>query len=136
MSEEIKVTYKLKMADGKARTYEIRLESQTLNLVEENTGTSPKWTDLEHRKCGHCPLNAKEFPQCPVAKNLATIADEYKQIKSYETCSAEVEAPNRSYSKQMSLQEALYSIFGLIMPATKCPHLKFLRPMAKFHLPF
>lgn len=136
MSEEIKVTYKLKMSDGKARTYAIRLNEKTLDLVEEGVAVAPKWADLENRKCDHCPLNSKEFPQCPVAKSLAAIADEYKQIKSFETCSAEVEAPNRNYSKQMSLQEALYSIFGLIMPATKCPHLKFLRPMARFHLPF
>ncbi|MDZ4660372.1 MAG: hypothetical protein SGJ18_02005 [Pseudomonadota bacterium] len=136
MSEEIKVTYKLKMSDGKIRTYLIRLDETTLELIEEKSDTPPKWADLEHRKCDHCPLNSKDFPHCPVAKNLATIVDEYKQLKSFETCYVEVETSNRNYSKQITLQEVLYSIFGLIMPATKCPHLKFLRPMARFHLPF
>lgn len=136
MGKIANIKYKIKRADGKLSTYDIQFEQDTFDLVEETSTIPPKWTELEHRKCSHCPLSKKDYPHCPVAKNLAVIADEYKEVKSYEICSVEVETPNRNYTKQMSLQEALFSIFGLIMPTTQCPHLKFLRPMARFHLPF
>ncbi len=134
-NKEIKIVYHITLKDGKNRVYEVRINSETLDLIEPQV-TPTKWTELEHCKCDHCPLAKKDFPYCPVAKNLAVIADEYKEWKSYETVFAEVITPTRTYSKNLSLQEALYSVFGLIMPATKCPHLKFLRPMARFHLPF
>jgi hypothetical protein len=42
----------------------------------------------------------------------------------------------RTYSKELPLQEGLFGLVGLIMATSNCPFLDFLRPMARFHLPF
>ena len=34
------------------------------------------------------------------------------------------------------MQRAISSILGLIMATSPCPHTEFLKPMARFHLPF
>lgn len=43
---------------------------------------------------------------------------------------------DRAYLKVASLQEGLQGIFGLIMATSGCPHMDFLKPMARFHMPF
>lgn len=139
MSDEMtdaNVTYKFKFSGGKERNYEIRIDPKNLSLVEPHFPSLPAWAQLEHCKCKHCPLKKEDTPTCPIAKNLAYIADEYKEHKSYEVVEVEVYTKYRNYFKKISLQEGLYSIFGLIMATSSCPHMKFLRPMARFHLPF
>lgn len=130
------VTYKFKFGNGTERKYEIKMNAGDLSLIEPEFPSLPSWTALDHCKCVHCPLKKEDTPTCPIAKNLAYIADEYKEHKSYEVVEVEVQTKYRNYFKRISLQEGLYSIFGLMMPTSSCPHLKFLRPMARFHLPF
>ncbi|OQW47219.1 MAG: hypothetical protein A4S09_15615 [Proteobacteria bacterium SG_bin7] len=130
------VTYKFKFGPGKERVYEIKIKPDDLSLIEPSFASLPEWTDLEHCKCSHCPLKKEQSPKCPIAKNLAYIADEYQGHKSFEVVEVEVYTRYRNYFKKISLQEGLYSIFGLIMATSSCPHMKFLRPMARFHLPF
>lgn len=130
------VTYKFKFGPGKERVYEIKIRAEDLSLIEPKFPSLPTWTELDHCKCSHCPLKKEQSPKCPIAKNLANIADEYKEHKSYEVVEVEVYTKYRNYFKKISLQEGLYSIFGLIMATSSCPHMKFLRPMARFHLPF
>ncbi len=139
MSDEMtdaNVSYKFKFAGGKTRAYDIKINPENLSLIEPEYTTLPAWTDLEHCKCKHCPLKKEQTKTCPIAKNLAYIADEYKEHKSFEVVEVEVYTKYRNYFKKISLQEGLYSIFGLIMATSSCPHMKFLRPMARFHLPF
>jgi hypothetical protein len=139
MSDEMtdaNVTYKFKFGPGKERVYEIKIKPENLNLIEPEFPSVPAWADLDHCKCSHCPLKKEQSPTCPIAKNLAYIADEYKGHKSFEVVEVEVYTKYRNYFKKVSLQEGLYSIFGLIMATSTCPHFKFLRPMARFHLPF
>lgn len=130
------VSYKFKFSNGKERTYQINIDPTTLEYIEPKMENVPQWADLEHFKCSHCPLTKEKFPKCPVAKGLAFIADEYKDRKSFEEVEVVVQTKYRNYFKKISLQEGLYSVFGLIMATSKCPHMKFLRPMARFHLPF
>jgi hypothetical protein len=91
---------------------------------------------LEHEKCGHCPLNESEYPECPVARSLAPVVDAFEGEKSFEKVSVEVETPERSYRREAPLQDGLFSLVGLLMATSDCPHMAFLRPSARFHLPF
>jgi hypothetical protein len=47
-----------------------------------------------------------------------------------------VEKSERRYRKQLHQQEGLFGLVGLIMATSDCPFMEFLRPMARFHLPF
>jgi 5-methyltetrahydropteroyltriglutamate--homocysteine methyltransferase len=47
-----------------------------------------------------------------------------------------VTTEERTYVKQLPLQRGIFGIFGLVMATSSCPYMDFLKPMARFHLPF
>jgi hypothetical protein len=131
-----KITYRFLFSDGHSRMHEVVLDAETGRLVPGPLQSRHAWTDLEHKKCKHCPLNKEAYPQCPVAKNLAFVVDDFQGEQSFKRVLVEVVTPERSYRKEVSMQDGLFSLVGLIMSTSDCPHLDFLRPMARFHLPF
>jgi hypothetical protein len=130
------ITYRFHFPDGHSRVHQVVLDADTGRLVSGPLRNSYAWTDLEHKKCKHCPLNKEEHPECPVAKNMALVVDDFQREKSFEKVLVEVATAERTYSKEVSMQDGLFSLMGLIMSTSDCPHLDFLRPMARFHLPF
>lgn len=134
----IQIAYKFFFPDGRKHEQVVELDQQSGCLVS-GTDTSVQnepWTALEFNKCSHCPLNSADNPQCPVAKNLASIAHAFKDERSYSKVTVEVETTERIYKKNLPLQDGLFGLFGLIMATSECPYFAFLRPMARFHLPF
>jgi hypothetical protein len=47
-----------------------------------------------------------------------------------------VVTPERTYVKKVDVQDALRSLFGLIMATSGCPLMQPFRYMARYHLPF
>lgn len=133
--DDIKINYQFITRKNIFQKYELTFDRSSMKLRQQNQNPS-EWTRLEHKKCSNCPLNAKDHPHCPVAKNLDYIATQFAQEKSFATCTISVTTEERTYLKKASLQEGLQGIFGLIMATSGCPHLDFLRPQARFHLPF
>ena len=132
----ITVTYRFQFPDGRTKDHGVVLDADTGRQVTSPLNSPQAWTDLEHKKCRHCPLNKAEHPECPVARNLSIVADAFKNEKSFEQVLVEVRTAERLYSKELRLQEGLFGLFGLIMATSACPFMDFLRPMARFHLPF
>ena len=95
-----------------------------------------QWAELEYCKCSNCPLVKVSEIHCPIARNLFNLVYFFKDTVSYKKATVFVETPNRTYAKNASVQEGLFSIFGAIMATSGCPHMDFLKPMARFHLPF
>ena len=131
-----KITYRFLFPDGRALEHVTELDGLTGKLVAIKQKDEPVWVHLEHKKCKHCPLKISEHPQCPVAKNLASVAQDFKSERSFDKIVVEVVTNERTYKKSLSMQEGLFGLFGLIMATSECPYLEFLRPMARFHLPF
>jgi hypothetical protein len=71
-----------------------------------------------------------------VARNIDRIVEDSKETVSHTRASVRVITPERTYTKDCATQEGLRSLFGLIMACSGCPHLDWLRPLARFHLPF
>lgn len=94
------------------------------------------WARLAFHKCGHCPLNEEDFPFCPLASTIDSIISKTHNFLSYDEVYAQVEFRNRTVSSQISMQRALSSLLGLIIPASGCPHTAYFRPMSRYHLPF
>jgi len=136
--DSFQITYRFLFADGQTREYAIDIDSSTgrSKLNASSINPPPAWTALEHKKCNHCPLNSTDHPQCPVALSMATIVDDFKDQKSFEKVTVEVITKERTYKKDLALQEGLYGVLGLLMSTSDCPYFDFLRPMAMFHLPF
>ncbi|MBL8670987.1 MAG: hypothetical protein JNK11_10090 [Alphaproteobacteria bacterium] len=96
----------------------------------------PQWTALGFQQCPNCPLKAETHPTCPVAQSLVSVVDFGNQFKSYNKVGIAVTTEERSIAAETTAQVAFGSLIGLLTATSGCPHTAFLKPMARFHLPF
>lgn len=129
--------YHFDFPDGGTKDYHIALDPRTLSFMREETGLEPaEWTRLTFEQCHCCPLTAESHPMCPIALNIMELVFKFKDLFSYHDCTVTCETAERSYSKKTSVMEGLSTIFGVVMATSDCPIMEFLKPMARFHLPF
>lgn len=129
------IAYHFDFEQGPAWDYVLNFDS-THRLISNPTKVVREWTSLEYFKCPHCPLKHSQHPQCPVARDIDHIVEDSKDVISHTGVTVTVTTPERQYVKKCSAQVGLVSLFGLIMATSGCPHLDWLRPLARFHLPF
>lgn len=132
----IKFQYTINFDDTNNKTFEINVDEKTFIIKDDDNVAAPEWTLLANNKCTHCPYNTDKVKYCPVAKNLSQAADTFGDKKSFTEVTVFVKTENRMYGKKTDLQTALFSLFGLLMATSNCPHLHIFKPMARFHLPF
>lgn len=130
------IQYEFRFDDGRTKKFELSLDPQTIAVMPPDTEPNPPWTRLEYHQCVCCPLDPSTCPDCPIAVNIASLVHEFKDSISSDNCTVQVKTPERTYLKDTSIQEGLFSIFGIIMATSNCPAMNFLKPMARFHLPF
>lgn len=129
--------YIFKFQDNQIKEYRLRLDPVTLGLIREASDQEPAdWTRLEYEQCACCPLKTDAYPRCPIAVNIMELVQAFKDVFSYHDCNVICETAERTYSKETSVMEGLSAIFGVIMATSNCPMMEFLKPMARFHLPF
>ncbi len=133
----LQFNYQFQFTTGETTEYEILLDPESLSLMHERIDQNlPEWTRLTYEQCKDCPLNAKAHPHCPIAVNIMELVDTFKTVFSYHDCTVTCQTAERTYSKNTSVMEGLSAIFGMIMATSDCPVMEFLKPMARFHLPF
>jgi Domain of unknown function (DUF6901) len=132
----LRFRYTLTFADGTRQVFDIRIDPATLSLIEEPPASPPDWTALGFHQCPNCPLDPAPHPHCPVALNLVSVVEAFKDRASYDKVDVVVEARQRTYSRHVPLQTAASSLIGLYMPTSGCPILDSLRPLVETHLPF
>jgi len=129
--------YQFQFEDGYNKNYHIALDPKTLSLIpDENRHKPQEWTQLKYNQCSNCPLVIDSHPFCPIAVNIMELVETFKDVLSYQNCTVVCETEDRTYSKNTSIMEGLSAIFGVIMATSDCPVMNFLKPMARFHLPF
>ncbi len=128
-------TYRFEFQDGSSWNYELVFDEHQRYVVPAVETIRP-WTRLEFQKCPHCPLKSDKHPQCPVARNLDRIVEDSKATISWTRSKVTVVTPERTFIKECATQDGLRSLFGLLMACSDCPHLEWLRPLARYHLPF
>lgn len=129
--------YHFVLPDGSTKDYPIALDPNTLSLLRDDMDREPaEWTRLEFEQCQCCPLTPDIHPWCPIALNIMELVHNFMDLFSYHDCLVTCETAERSYSKKTSVMEGLSAIFGVIMATSDCPIMEFLKPMARFHLPF
>lgn len=129
--------YTFTFPSGEFRTFTIRLDNRTLELLRPaNSSPPPAWTALGFQQCPHCPLKERESPHCPAALSLVDILDVFGQSVSYQEAEVCIETEARSYARRTTLQKALSSLIGLHMVTSGCPVMGKLKPMVRHHLPF
>ncbi len=137
MGDLIRFDYRFEFPDGRSRAYQLALHPETLEIQKSTTPQSlPVWTALTVGQCSHCPLKVETHPECPIAVNLKDLFEAFRDEKSFSEVTMHIQTAERTFSKTLPLQNGLFSIFGLIMATSGCPIMCFLKPMARFHLPF
>ena len=134
MRETTTIKYILKSTDMDF-TVDLVFDKKDFSLLNHKAGEKD-WTRLAFHKCSHCTLDEEQFPFCPLARAIDSVISELHIFLSYAEVHAQVEFKNRVVSADVTVQRALSSLLGLIIPASGCPHTIFFRPMARFHLPF
>ena len=127
------IEYNISLDETHEFKYRIELDRAYDQAV---LATAPKWTRLEYQQCSNCPLKKEQFSHCPAAVDLHHVIEDFQGLPAIKKALVKVRTPERDYSKQVSLEEGLRSLLGVIMASSSCPVLGRLRPMAEQHLPF
>lgn len=107
------------------------LDQATLALQFEKRPTPPLRALLNHKKCENSPLADKDHPYCPVARNFAGFAEQFKDTVSHENVTVVVTTEEQQYSKTTTIQQRLGALIGIIMTTSGCPITEHLKPMTK-----
>lgn len=136
MREIFTIVYEFIFPDKGSERFELVFDAQTIELVNERQTALPIWTELSYEQCPHCPLTPQNVPYCPVALNLLPAIEHFDTLMSYDTIAVKVVSAERQVVNQISAQEGLSSLMGLLIAGSSCPYTHFFKPMARFHLPF
>lgn len=133
----LNIKYEFELPRGLVRDYVLLLDRKTLKQHEQLTRESslPDWAALDCFQCSNCPLNISSHPHCPLAASLSSIVPVCQDLKSFDEVDIRVSMPERTVTSSTTIQRALSSLLGLVVATSACPHTKYLRPMARFHLP-
>ena len=134
--EYLDITYQFTFEDEKQKSFFIRLNKRTLDLIDEPRAAYPEWTKLEFHQCPNCPLNKEQNPHCPIALSLIDMMHAFKDSVSHEPVTVDIITQAREYRATTVLQRGLSSLLGLYMVTSGCPVMEKLKPMARLHLPF
>jgi len=129
------IGYRFFSAEAGKISVDLHFDDDTFALVIPDTAERPEWTRLAYERCVNCPL-PDETRHCPAAVGLATFLPKFKDKPSYEKAVVEVDTPNRVIVSKTTFQAGMASLLGLVCATSGCPMTRFLRPMARFHLPF
>lgn len=127
------IEYRISLDDNHDFSYRIELDRP---YDPAQVLAAPAWTRLEYQQCSNCPLSRDRFSHCPAAVDLHRVIEDFQGLPAFKKARVWVRTPEREYSKQVSLEEGLRALLGVIMATSACPVLGKLRPMAQNHLPF
>jgi hypothetical protein len=134
--ELIPFHFRYKFKDGTIKDFILKLDRQTLTLVQTRKRSYPEWTKLQYCKCPNCSLSADQHEFCPIAVSLVDLIYTFKDSVSYEEVDVLITTEARTYMKQTTLQKGLSSLLGIYMVTSGCPTMQKLKPMVRYHLPF
>jgi len=132
----VQLRYRFDLPDGQSHLFALELDRDTAALSPPEVADPPEWTRLGFNQCNGCPLKPAADPHCPAALQLAGVIDRFTNLVSYDQLKVVVETEERAVSANLSAQQGLASLIGLIMASSGCPRTAVFRPMARFHLPF
>ena len=116
--------------------FDIRLDANTLNCIQNESPQTSPWARLENHQCPNCTLRSADHPYCPIALNLLDLLLPFNDMYSYENVYVQVQTKERLYAARVSVQSGLSALLGIYMVTSGCPILSKLKPMVRFHLPF
>lgn len=126
-----KLVYHFQFPDGRTESLQVGPAAP-----EQAPADLPPWTELGFHQCSNCPLSTTDTAHCPMAVSLVPLVVLFDKVRSYDEVTAQVESEERTVTKRTSVQRVLRSLMGLLTASSDCPRIEFLKPMARYHLPF
>jgi hypothetical protein len=130
------IRYYFTLPEGIQEVFDLHVDDQTLELVDDIPAVLPPWTILGFHQCPHCPLTSETHSYCPLAAHLVGIVEKFEGLISYNEIQVDIMTSERFITQDTSVQRGISSLMGLVMATSGCPHMAFFKPMARFHLPF
>jgi len=134
-NQPIDIIYHVDCGGENRYTIPIRIDPVTLERTRHEATHSPDWALREHLACPDCPL-AGNHTHCLAAVAISDLVDMFGHMLSYSEAIVRVDMAQRTIETRTTMQRVISSIAGLFMATSGCPSLTFLKPMARFHLPF
>jgi len=134
--KELSIQYLFTLPDGTVRTFDVRLDIDTLCLIRAPESSVPSWTQLDFHQCPNCTLSPQAHPHCPLATSLVDIVEVFESLVSYDEVQVDVTTAEKTTRVTTSVQQGVGSLMGLVVATSGCPHTVYFRPMARFHAPF
>jgi hypothetical protein len=128
------VTYRFFATDNERLSVELKFDERTYRIVLSEDAVYPDWVRLDFQRCPNCNLPDQAY--CPAGAALAQFMPLFETRVSYEKAVVEVETPTRTVVSKTTFQHGMAALIGLAMASSGCPRTRFLRPMARTHLPF
>jgi len=132
----IVIQYRFLFAGDLERRFDVKLDKETLNLIQTLKTSYPKWCKLSFHKCPNCSLDPDHHVFCPAAASIDDLVVFFRDAISYDEVSLIVQTAERKYMKHTSLQQGISSLLGLYMVTSGCSIMEKLKPMVRYHLPF
>jgi len=129
------ITYRFFTSGEEKIIVDLVFDEATFRLLLPEDSPRPDWARLEHQQCPNCNF-LDESDYCPAALAMACFLPAFSTHVSYEKAVVEVDMTNRVVVSKSTFQSGMASLMGLILATSGCPRTRFLRPMARFHLPF
>jgi hypothetical protein len=129
------ISYRFFMAGGETQCVALSFDADTHRLIVDDDAPRPDWTRLDCNRCPNCTL-PDDAGHCPAALGMASFLPAFANRVSHEKAVVEVETAQRTIVAKTTFQSGLASLIGLVCATSGCPRTLFLRPMARFHLPF
>ncbi len=130
------IQYRYILPDDSEEIFDLQIDADSLKLNNSPPQSLPDWTRKDFYECPNCSLLTKDHPHCPLAVNLVILLQRFDRLLSYEQIHVDVIVKERKYSKNTTAQIGISSLMGLLIATSACPLTDFLKPMARFHLPF
>lgn len=131
----MRILYRFVLPDREIR-FKVDMDAQTGLASVETSAGFPEWAKLESHQCPHCTLDSSQQKYCPLAAAIYPTVESFADLKSYDEVVVKVAISERAYGLRTTIQRGLGSLLGLLIATSGCPHTLFLKPMARFHLPF
>jgi hypothetical protein len=128
------ITYRFFASHNERLSVELAFDEKTYRMVLPADAAYPDWARLDFERCPNC--NLPDQATCPAAASLAQFLPQFATRVSYEKAVVEVETPSRTMVSKTTFQHGMAALIGLAMATSGCPRTRFLRPMARTHLPF
>lgn len=132
--EDTQYTYHFHCPDGTEKDFTV--DTRISDLKQIQCEAMPDWALLEYKQCPNCPLTIEDSIYCPLAIDVEPVINGFSDFASYDLIDVTIEGKDREVHAKKSMQKVLSALLGLIMASSACPHMQFLRPLARFHSPF